>query len=164
MGAPIEIDENLYIGAYILMPTGEIKIYTKQFLHAGEEQYYASSFAYNPRIKIKEELISFAICADIDYEQHPFQAKENNCSLYVASIFFTENGINQGQELLTQYSKHFSFKILMSNYVGKLWKMKAGGKSGFWDEDGKLIGVLDSKNEGLLIIEKKKGLWKRIWI
>jgi predicted amidohydrolase len=50
-GAPIIIDLDLFIGSFILYPNGSISIYTKQFLHLGEEEFFKSSFEYNPIIE-----------------------------------------------------------------------------------------------------------------
>jgi predicted amidohydrolase len=159
VGAPIIIKEELFIGSFILLPTGATEIYTKQFLHSGEEDFYSSSFSYNPSIKIKGETISFAICADIDHEEHPKNAKEQLCSLYIPSIFFTKNGIPEAHKLLAQYSKLHSLNVLMSNYSGDVYGMKSGGRSAFWDNQGRLIGSLDSEKKGLLVVEKHGDNW-----
>lgn len=159
VGAPIQIKDQLYIGIYILMPNGKTKIYTKQFLHEGEEDYYSSSFAYNPTLKLKGETIYFAICADIDNEQHPLNAKKNDCSLYIASIFFSKKGISKGHKMLANYANTHSMEILMSNYAGQIWGIEAGGRSAFWDENGTLIAELEVASEGILVLEKKEGKW-----
>lgn len=159
VGAPITIEKELFIGSFILLPTGAIEIYTKQFLHPGEDEFYSSSFRHNPTIKIKNETISFAICADINNKEHPQNAKNNFCSLYIPSIFFTKNGISEAHELLTKYSSDYSLNILMSNYSGEVYGLKSGGRSAFWNNQGRLIGALDSENKGLLIIEKHKDNW-----
>lgn len=159
IGAPISINNELFIGSFILLPSGEIKIYTKQFLHAGEDEFYASSFDYNPQIKIGNETISFAICADINNEQHAINAKRDLCSLYIPSIFYTKNGIEEGYELLAKYASTYSLNVLMSNYSGVVWDKKAGGKSAFWDNNGRLMAALDSESQGLLIIEKYEDNW-----
>lgn len=159
VGAPIFINEELFIGSFILLPTGDVEIYTKQFLHTGEDQFYASSFKYNPTIRIEGEIISFAICADIDHEEHPKKAKQQLCSLYIPSIFFTQNGIDKGHELLANYSSTYSMNILMSNYSGKVSGLVSGGRSAFWDSNGQLIGALSSDQPNLLIIERHKNGW-----
>ena len=102
VGAPIRIDNNLYIGSFIIKPNADIDIYTKQFLHEGEALFFKSSFDYNPVIKIKNENIQLAICADIDTETHAENAHKNNCTIYMASIFFSEDGIDQGLQTLQQ--------------------------------------------------------------
>ncbi len=159
VGAPLEIDNSLYIGAYILMPNGKTKVYTKQFLHEGEGEFYSSSFDYNPRIELKEEVVQFAICADIVEEQHAVNAKENACSIYVASIFYSKGGITEGHEQLRKFAKAYSMKVLMSNFSGEVWGVRAGGKSGFWDKDGNLISEMGVNGEGLLLAEKDGETW-----
>ena len=158
-GAPIKIKNKLYIGSFILKPNGETEIYTKQFLHTGEENFYSSSFKYNPKLKFKDETIIFAICADIDNEQHSINAKKNDCSLYIPSIFFSKEGIENGHKILSNYANNYSFKVLMSNFSGKNWGIESGGKSGFWDNNGNLIAELGMNNEGLLIVEKNEENW-----
>ncbi len=161
VGAPIEIDDKLYIGSFILNPNGELEIYTKQYLHLGEEVYYSSSFDYNPTIQIADEKIAFAICADIDSPQHPIDAKRNECTLYLPSIFFSKKGIDKGLHLLSKYAKENSFSVLMSNYSGELWNMEAGGKSSFWDKNGEQIAELPPNEQGLLILEKQQNNWTK---
>ncbi|WP_435262141.1 carbon-nitrogen hydrolase family protein [Tenacibaculum sp. nBUS_03] len=160
VGAPILIDDMLYIGSFILKPDGEEEIYTKQYLHSGEEIYYKSSFLYNPKVTIAKEQLSFAICADIDNEKHPEQAKIDKSTLYVPSIFFSKEGIVKGHSSLKRYSEKYMLPILMSNFCGEHWGMHAGGKSAFWDEKGKELIALDSEKEGLIIIEKQDEKWK----
>jgi len=158
-GAPINIEFRLFIGAYILQPNQEPEVYTKQFLHEGESEFYSSSFDYNPIIRFKEESIQFAICADINHPQHPKNAKANNCTLYVPSIFYSQKGIGEGHEILAKYAEKNSLQVLMSNYSGDLWGMKAGGKSAFWDKNGIKILQLSGDEEGLLLLEKMKADW-----
>ncbi|MHB8929250.1 MAG: carbon-nitrogen hydrolase family protein [Melioribacteraceae bacterium] len=92
-GAPIRISFDLFIGGFIFQPDNSIIIYTKQFLHLDEENYFQSSFDYNPIIKLDNERISFAICADIDNPMHPQNAYKVDSSIYIASIFFSPKGI-----------------------------------------------------------------------
>lgn len=158
-GAPIAIGNALYIGSFIFKPDGNTEIYTKQYLHEGEEKFYSNSFDYNPTIKIDNELIIFAICADIDNEQHPKDAKSNQCTIYMPSIFFSKKGINEGHRLLSEYAQKYSFSVLMSNYSGYLWNIEAGGRSSFWDDKGLNIAQLSSNKEGLLIMEKAGNTW-----
>lgn len=159
VGAPIRIQKDLYIGSFIIKPNSEIDIYTKQFLHSGEEVFFKSSFDYNPIIKIKNENIQLAICADIDTEIHARNAYKNNCTTYIASIFFSENGINSGHQTLLEYAKKYHFQVLMSNFTGNHWNIISGGKSAFWNNDGKKISELNTSSAGLLIAEKQTKNW-----
>jgi len=159
VGAPINIENNLYIGSFIIQPNSEIKIYTKQFLHDGEELFFKSSFDYNPILKIEEETISLAICADIDVEEHALNAAKNKATIYVPSIFFSEKGIENGHTVLQNYAEKYGFNILMSNYCGKHWNVTGGGRSAFWNKNGEKIGQLNPEKKGLLIAEKENKNW-----
>src|SRR6185312_5020539 len=48
-GAPIKTDAHLYIGAFIISPGNSLSIYTKQFLHSGEEKFFEPCFDHNPQ-------------------------------------------------------------------------------------------------------------------
>jgi len=159
-GAPIIIDSNLYIGSFIIKPDKSIQIYTKQYLHDGEELYFQSSFDYNPQLELKAEKISLAICADIDNPKHPENACNINSTSYLPSIFFSKNGIPDAYKRLGNYAKKYSMNVLMSNFGGQVWNMEAAGKSAFWNSDGELVANIDHSNSGLLIIEKKDNQWK----
>jgi len=160
VGAPIEIKQRLYIGSFVIHPNKQIMIYTKQFLHSGENLYFNASFNYNPIINLEDETISLAICSDINNEEHPRNAIKNKCSIYLPSIFYSKNGISLGFEQLRNYAQKYSLNILMSNYVGKLWDIESGGKSAFWNSEGELIDNLNSTDNGILIVEKKNNTWR----
>jgi predicted amidohydrolase len=158
-GAPISINSDLFIGEYIIQPDKSIMIYTKQFLHPGEEEYYESSFEYNPMISFENERISPAICADIDHPLHPESASKAGSSIYIASIFFSPNGIPSAHSSLSSYAKKYSMNILMSNYSGDSWGQPSGGRSAFWDINGKMIAEMNESDSGLLFVENNNGLW-----
>jgi predicted amidohydrolase len=151
-GAPIKIGSQLHIGSFIFLPDSTISIYTKQFLHQGEELFFSPNFDYNPTIQLKNELISFAICADITNPVHPENAYRNRTTLYLASIFYTPNGIDEGHQQLSDYAKKYAMKILMANYGGPSYKYEAGGKSAFWNNTGELVSQIEKQTDELLII------------
>lgn len=153
VGAPIKIDSTLHIGSFIFLPDRTTSIYTKQFLHDGEEKYFTPSSNYNPLIEFQKEKISIAICADINNPLHAKQAYNRKTTLYIPSIFFTANGIAEGHTILSNYAKEYSMNVLMANFTGSSYGMEAAGQSGFWNNQGELISQLNNKEEILLIIE-----------
>ncbi len=159
VGAPIQVKDQLHIGSFILFPDGKQDIYTKQFLHPGEEISYSPSFAYNPHWSFESEKVALAICADIDHPVHAEQAKANGASLYLASIFFSKNGIAKGHSALGTYAKEYGLHVLMSNFTGPHWNTESAGQSAFWNRDGVMLGALDCDSVGLLIAEGEKGNW-----
>lgn len=158
-GAPVLLNENLYIGSLIFQPHQAVKVYTKQFLHSTEVDFFASSFEYNPMLELKNERISFAICADIDHPEHAGNAAKSDATLYIASIFFTPKGIAEAHSLLSGYAEKHALNILMANFAGQSWGIEAAGKSAFWNSNGELVAQLNSHDEGLLLIEKTAAGW-----
>jgi predicted amidohydrolase len=158
-GAPILIKSELFLGEFIILPDNSISIYTKQFLHTGEEVFYQSSFDYNPILEIEKEQISLAICADINNPLHPKNAKKNKVSIYIASIFFSPNGISEAHHSLQSYAKNHNMNVLMSNFSGESYGISSGGKSAFWDNKGKLISQMGDSDSGLLVIEQHGNDW-----
>ena len=159
VGAPILINDDLYIGTFIIKPDYSISIYTKQYLHLGEEAFFKSSFDYNPTIRLNNELISFSICSDIDNPLHPKTASKIGTTIYVSSIFFTHSGIPDAYKKLSDYANRYKMNILMSNFCGQSWGIDAGGQSGFWDEHGKLIACLNNTDAGLLVVKNVNNTW-----
>ena len=165
-GAPIRIEAQLHIGLFVCTPEGTLRIYTKQYLHTGEEDFFAPSFKHNPLLVHGREKISLAICADIGNPKHPEAAAESETSLYVASIFYSPEGIEKGYEQLGSYAKKHKMQVLMANYAGRSYGMESAGRSAYWNSKGELMGQLNSSEEGLLIVtitEKETKTHAHIW-
>lgn len=152
IGAPVHQKSGLHIGSLILTPEGGIDLYTKQYLHNGEEKFYESSFEYNPILYLGDYKSQFAICADIENSDHPKAAAVNKVKLYLASIFYTAQGIDNLHLKMASYAKEYKMNILISNFCGESYQLPAGGGSAFWNEEGKLIAELDRHSSGLLLI------------
>ncbi|WP_433832852.1 carbon-nitrogen hydrolase family protein [Flavobacterium anhuiense] len=158
-GAPIKIDSKLFIGEFIIAPDDTVSIYTKQFLHEGEDEFYDSSFDYNPMLTIEDQNVSLAICADIDNPLHPENAAKNDTDIYVASIFFSPNGIPNAYRNLQNYAQKHKMNVLMSNFSGESWGSPSAGQSAFWNNKGKLVAQMNDSDSGLLIVEKQDDDW-----
>jgi predicted amidohydrolase len=158
-GAPIRIQSDLFVGEFCIAPNDSVSIYTKQFLHEGEELYYQPSFDYNPILERENERISCAICADIDHPKHAENARKNNSSTYIASIFFSPNGIPQAHQSLQRYATQYQMNVLMANFGGDSYGSPSGGRSAFWNNKGELIAQMEDSGSGLLIVEKQVTGW-----
>lgn len=158
-GAPILLGKSLYIGSFIVRPDGTPGIYTKQFLHDGEEQFFQSSVEYNPLIGLSNERLSIAVCADIDHPEHVENAAKNGATIYLPSIFFTPNGIAQAHDRLGNYAGKYNMAVLMSNFSGECYGLPAAGRTAFWDNSGTLVGELEDDSTGILIAEKQVQGW-----
>jgi predicted amidohydrolase len=96
VGAPLLLDAHLYIASWIFIPTMKPQIYIKKYLHSGEELYFQSSMQYDPSVKMNDGQLSFAICYDIERDEHIECVKNMKSNFYAASIFTLEMGFNQG--------------------------------------------------------------------
>lgn len=158
-GAPIRIESNLFLGEFCIAPNDSVSIYTKQFLHTGEEVYFQPSFDYNPILNIENERVSCAICADIDNPKHAENASAKNSSTYIASIFFSPNGIPQALQSLQNYASEYQMNVLMANFGGDSYGCPSGGRSAFWNNKGELIAQMEDSGSGLLFVEKQGSDW-----
>ncbi|WP_035647655.1 carbon-nitrogen hydrolase family protein [Flavobacterium sp. ASV13] len=158
-GAPIQVENEMFIGEFVISPDNSVSIYTKQFLHEGEDEFFQSSFNYNPMITIENQKISFAICADIDNPKHPENAKNRETDIYIASIFFSPNGIPNAYRDLQNYAKKHKMNVLMSNFSGESWGSPSAGQSAFWNNKGELIDQMNDSDSGLLLVENKNDTW-----
>lgn len=158
-GAPIRIESKLFLGQFCIAPDNSVSIYTKQFLHTGEDIYFQSSFDYNPMLEIENERISCAICADIDNPEHAENASKKNSSTYIASIFFSPNGIMQGHQSLQNYASQYQMNVLMANFGGDSYGSSSGGRSAFWNSKGELIAQMEDSGSGLLLAQKQHSGW-----
>ncbi len=152
-GAPVSIDGQLHIGTFILQPDNSTLLYTKQFLHAGEEAFFTPNDKYNPTPELEHHKISFAICADITNPQHAANAHSTGADIYVAGLFYTPGGITEAYQQLSGYASKYGMNVLMANYTGGSYKYEAAGQSAFWNREGKLAAQLIEGTEGLLIVD-----------
>ena len=161
-GAPIRLDSQIHIGSFLLIPNDEKQIYTKQFLHDGEEKYFNASFGYFPSLYVQNERLALAVCADIEHEKHVSNASKMGSTLYLASIFYTPEGIESMHAKMSFFAKKYAISIMVSNFSEESYGMPAGGNSAFWDSKGQQIGKLNDSEENLLLIEKESNNWKMI--
>jgi len=158
-GAPIKLPSGLHIGLFIIFPNNTHQIYTKHFLYTGEEEFYTPNQNLNPMIKLGNESISLAICADITNPVHPENAKSSGASIYIASIFYSRKSIDEAHNLLSSYAHKHSMTVMMVNFCGESCRIQAGGRSGIWSETGSLVAELNELDSGLLIARKTGGVW-----
>lgn len=152
VGIPIQNITGICISMLIFQPYQAVQVYAKKYLHADEVPYFVSG--ENSMVLQKElKEISFAICYEISVLEHSAKAAQNGASIYIASVAKTLNGIKKAAEHLSNISKKYSMITFMSNAIGHCDNFECGGKSAIWNKEGKLIGQLDDKSEGILILD-----------
>lgn len=158
-GAPIRLSGDLHIGEFVIFPSGTEALYTKHYIHLGEEVYFAPNQDYTPEILLHDERISLAICFDIENEQHIAQAKIDGCTFLMPSIFYSEPAMDDAHRLLATYAGDYTLPVLMSNFSGYHYHTQSGGRSAFWSAGGAMLACLDKNTAGLVIAVKEDGVW-----
>ena len=158
-GAPFRTENGLHIAAFILYPDGEGSVYTKHYLHAGEEKYFVAG-RLNPAILLGEEKIAVAVCADMANPLHAEDAARAGCTIYLASAFITPGGYEADARILKNYAQNHSMTVMKANYSGHSGGFSSAGRSAVWSEKGDLAGVLEGDGEGILLATKENNHWK----
>jgi predicted amidohydrolase len=158
-GGPLLLDNHLYIASWIFTPSQGTQIYTEKYLHPGEELYFEPGAQNDPTVILDGESFSFAICYDIERDEHVACVAEKKSDFYAASIFYTQNGIESGLARLQKIAKENSMAVLMSNCVGEGFELMAGGRSSIWSNRGELIISADSNSQCLVVAQNSDGVW-----
>jgi predicted amidohydrolase len=154
-GAPIKRGNDLVLGSFVLFPSGTCTVYSKRYLHPGEEKVFVPH-DWNPLLIFREDILSLAICADTNNPLHARAAYENHSSIYLASVFLTPNGYAKDTAMLQQYAREYQMTVMMANYCGFTGGYEAAGGSQVIDSDGTRIAALDPGKEGLLIARRDR--------
>lgn len=158
VGAPYCVNDSLHIASFILYPNKQIAIYTKRYLHPGEEKFFEPK-QLDPQIKLNGQVASLAICADINNPVHPENAYKKGADIYLAGVCWTTNGYEKDIVLLKEYAKKYNMLIVMSNFGGDSGGYEAAGGSVILSKEGMLISLVEGKREGLAIAKLEDGNW-----
>ena len=159
VGAPVaSSDDKLHIGAICLLPNSTMNIYTKHYLHPGEEKFFSPG-TENSILTLGQEKIALAICADISNPAHPRDAAGAGASIYAAGVLITDNGYEEDTRLLQTYASQHKMTVFMANYSGHTGGYRSAGKSAVWDDSGRFVAGLEGTEEAVLIAIKTKDTW-----
>lgn len=161
VGAPIEKNEKLYIGAFIIYPDKSNAIYTKRYLHTGEEKFFDPG-EFDSQIELKGEKMSLAICADINNPLHPKSASCKGASIYLAGVLWSTPGYSKDIEMLKDYAINYKMVVLLSNFGGNSGGYEAAGKSIIISGKGEIISDIEGRGEGLAIAKRENGNWSKV--
>jgi predicted amidohydrolase len=73
--------------------------------------------------------------------------------LYIASVAKTEKGVEKAMEQLRKIAANYGITVVMSNSVGLCEDGVCAGGSAAWNNKGTLLGKLNNKDEGLLLLD-----------
>lgn len=152
LGLPTESESQIRISMIIFEPNKPRQTYSKQQLHSDEFSYFENGVG-QIIIKSSDKIIAPAICYESILATHSENAFNLGADVYLASVAKPENGIKKAFEHFPAVAKQYAMPVLMSNCVGFCDNFLSVGKSTVWTKEGKLVGQLDDKMEGILLFD-----------
>ena len=160
VGMPLRLSENspVLIGALVLGVEGSLGVYSKQYLHPGEEEAFAPGTG-GSTLTIGNDTVALAVCADFSHASHAAAAAQRGADLYAAGVLITENGYAPDTAMLQGYASTHSMAVLMANHGGATGGWESAGRSAVWASDGSLIVAAPGTGNVLVIARRNAGGW-----
>jgi predicted amidohydrolase len=152
VGMPTKSENGICISLMLFQPHKKRSLYSKHYLHPGEEKYFVSGQNILP-IAQKNTQISFAICYETSILAHAQAAHKNGAHVYCASVLNSVTGVDKDINRISEIAKQYGMICLMSNFVGTSGNYNCAGKTSIWDKQGMLLGQLNDTDEGIIIID-----------
>ncbi|MBI5370837.1 MAG: carbon-nitrogen hydrolase family protein [Sphingobacteriales bacterium] len=157
-GVPTINDNDLFISMIIFQPGGNRLTYSKQFLYPGEEAVFTAGQKPAYISFDDQNIIAPAICYELSNPGHAENAKARHATIYFASVLNSIKAIDGDIQKLSEIAQKHKMTVFMANYTGESGGYECAGRSSIWNTEGKLIGQLGDKAEGLLIYDTETGL------
>ncbi|WP_016703095.1 carbon-nitrogen hydrolase family protein [Pseudomonas chlororaphis] len=160
VGMPIRLSAEgpLLIGALVLAADGSLAVYSKQHLHAGEEQVFSRGTG-GANLTFAEDQVALAVCADFSQASHARAAAQSGAGIYAAGVLISEKGYAADTALLQGYAVEHAMLVLMANHGGPTGGWVSAGRSAIWGPDGGLIVTAAGTGDELLIARRTAGRW-----
>jgi len=152
LGLPTANESQIRISMVIFEPNKPRQTYSKQQLHSDEFPYFENG-EEQVLIKANDTHIAPAICYESLQASHAEKAYNVGANIYLASVAKPANGVEKAFKHYPAIAKQYSMPVLMANCVGYCDNFLSVGKSAVWTKEGKLVGQLDNKTEGILIFD-----------
>lgn len=152
LGLPTATESRIRISMIIFQPNKPKEIYSKQQLHSDELTYFESGFEQKI-INSNETNIAPAICYESLQPSHVENANKLGANIYLASVAKPSKGLEKAFNHFPEIAKQYEMPVLMVNCVGFSDNFLSVGQSAIWTKEGKIVGQLDEKTEGILIFD-----------
>jgi len=172
VGAPVRLEAQLHIGAFILSPGGAVGLYTKHQLGAFPADANPGGFVppaentvfesgdRNPLVRFDGHTAAVAVCADTGRSSHAQAAADRGASCYLASMFVTSADFEGEAARLQGYAAQHSMRVVLANYGGPTGGLAAAGRSAIWSETGELLAQLEEAGSGIVVANESGTGWR----
>lgn len=152
VGVPTKNDAGVCISLILFQPHRARQTYSKKYLHPDEEEFFVSGGNF-ATFRIGEVEIAPAICYELSVPEHVEAAFEGGAGIYIASVAKFVDGVDRALERLSEIARTYSMTVLMSNCVDRSDGHDCAGKTSAWNNQGRLLGQLNDKDEGILVFD-----------
>lgn len=156
IGMPVRMEKGVAIGMAIFQPDNPRRLYLKQYLHSDEEAFFVSGKG-DIRYIGNNRGIGLAVCYEISVPEHLGMVLSEKPAVYLASVAKFTRGIDAAFQRLHHIARENRITVMMVNCVGECDGAVCAGGSSVWDEEGNVLGRLDSHGEGLITLDIPKG-------
>jgi predicted amidohydrolase len=146
----------IMIGMIIFQPGRARQVYCKQYLHADENPYFIQG-DNQVYLSADEDKLGLSICYEISVPEHSENVHRNGATIYISSVAKTAEGMKKAAEILPAMARNYSMTVLLANCVGHCDNFDSVGMSSVWNNKGLLLGQLDDRNEGILVLDTVTG-------
>jgi predicted amidohydrolase len=172
VGAPVRIEERLYIGAFVVSPDGAVGLYTKQRMGAFSESARCDGVVppaeatffhpgdLNPLVHFGGNTAAVAVCADTGRPSHAEAAKARGAETYLASMFVIPSEFERETANLSEYAARHSMAVAFANYGGTSGGLASAGSSAVWSERGELLTRLPPNGVGVAVASEDESGWR----
>ncbi|PQA92362.1 hypothetical protein B0A69_15050 [Chryseobacterium shigense] len=163
VGMPTKSEDQLLISSIIFQPKKRREVYSKRHLFPTETAVFSKGNTFC-QLEILQNKISLAICYDLSDPLHSQEAYQAGSNIYTASVLNSFNGIDEDISKLSTIAEKYHMHVVMSNFIGESGGYECAGKSSVWNNDGSLLGQLNSEDEGILILDTENNLVEKKYI
>jgi predicted amidohydrolase len=152
VGVPTKNNEGICISMVLFQPYKARQTYSKKYLHADEKKFFISG-QNSIGLRVNNTNISLAVCYELSVPEHSENAFKNGAEIYIASVAKSAIGVEKAGKSLSGIANKYSMTVLMSNCVGYCDNFESAGTTSIWSNKGLLLGQLNDRDEGILIID-----------
>jgi predicted amidohydrolase len=152
LGAPTRSALGTCVTMFVFQPHKPRTSYSKRHLHSDEEPFFIRGEGF-VTLKVHWAVIAPAICYELSVPEHSQNAARAGASVYMASVAKTAKGLGAAIPILEEISRTYSMTVLMANCVGECDGGECGGKTSIWNRKASLLGQLNDRDEGILMLD-----------
>lgn len=163
VGAPLRLEGELHIGAFILGGDSGVQVYAKQHLGAfpadvnpggpvppAEASLFVAG-TRTPLFDLSGTSAAVAVCADVGQASHAQLAAAGGAACYLSCMFVIPSDLAEERARLAEYARQYSMIVAFANYGGSSGGLPSAGQSAIWSERGESLVELPSAGAGIAV-------------